>query len=114
MSLATVTGGHRSKYIEQLEQLAIFASERRVAELSALAILLRRPILATSRRPPTVRCHVAESYTQRFMDEQIGDGNAFAIPDLWESSTFANLDERTDSIALGFEPLSTPSSPKNS
>lgn len=41
-------------------------------------------------------------------------GVAFAIPELWESSTLAKLDERKDSIALDFEPLSTPLSSKNS
>ena len=42
------------------------------------------------------------------MDEQFGDGNAFAIPALWKASTLDQFDERaTDSIAFGFEPLST-------
>lgn len=48
------------------------------------------------------------------MDEQIGDGNAFAIPDLWKSSILADPDERTDYIALEFEPLSTPFSRNHS
>ena len=50
------------------------------------------------------------------MDEQVEDGNAFAIPDLWKESTLARFDDRTtDFIALGFEPLSTSTSlsPKN-
>lgn len=40
------------------------------------------------------------------MDEQVGDGNAFAIPDLWKASTLPQFEERaTDSIVFGFEPL---------
>ena len=42
------------------------------------------------------------------MDEQVEDGNAFAIPALWKPSTLAHLEERaTDSITFGFEPLGT-------
>lgn len=46
-----------------------------------------------------------------YMDEQVGDANAFAIPDLYKVSSFAHFDERaTDSIAFGFKALSTSSS----
>ena len=42
------------------------------------------------------------------MDEQVEDGDAFAIPALWKPSTLAHFEERaTDSIAFGFEPLGT-------
>ena len=48
------------------------------------------------------------------MDEQLEDGNAFAITNLWKVSTFAPLDERAaDSIAFVFEPLSTSLSPND-
>lgn len=40
------------------------------------------------------------------MDQQVRDGNAFAIPDLWKASTFAQFSERAiDSIAFEIEPL---------
>lgn len=49
------------------------------------------------------------------MDEQVEDGNAFAIPALWKPSTLAHLEERaTDSITFGFEPLGTSLSLKDS
>lgn len=42
------------------------------------------------------------------MDDQVGDGNAFAIPDLWKASTLAHFDEHaTDSIAFEVGLLST-------
>lgn len=41
------------------------------------------------------------------MANHIEDGNAFAIPDLWEKSSLANLEQDTvNPLALGFEPLS--------
>ena len=44
------------------------------------------------------------------MDEYVGDGNVFAIPDLWKGSSLAQFDEpATDSTALGLEPLRTSS-----
>ena len=47
------------------------------------------------------------SYKERFMDGEVGDGNAFAIPDLWKPSILAHFDElAADSIASGLEPLS--------
>ena len=45
------------------------------------------------------------------MDEHLGDGNVFAIPDLWKASSLAQLNEpATDSTAFGLEPLCTSSS----
>ena len=41
------------------------------------------------------------------MAEQIDDGNAFAIPDLWGKSSLANFAQDTaNSLALAIEPLS--------
>ena len=41
------------------------------------------------------------------MDGEVGDGNAFAVPDLWKPSILAHFDERAaESIAPGFESLS--------
>ncbi len=44
------------------------------------------------------------------MSELSENGNAFAIPDLWKTSSLAHLDEEftTDPIALGLEPLGMP------
>lgn len=41
------------------------------------------------------------------MDEMGDIANAFAIPDLWKTSSLANLDEelKTDPVALRLEPL---------
>ena len=56
--------------------------------------------------------HAERLDTRMYMDEQVGDANAFAIPDLYRVSSFAHFDERaTDSIAFGFKALSTSSSP---
>ena len=41
------------------------------------------------------------------MAEHADDGNAFAIPNLWAKSSFANFEQYTaNPLALGFEPLS--------
>ena len=43
------------------------------------------------------------------MDESVEDGNAFAIPDLWKTSTLADHhQDRIESIALPLEPLGMP------
>ena len=40
------------------------------------------------------------------MEEPLEDGNAFAIPALWKTSTFAHFDERASNpITFRFEPL---------
>ena len=45
------------------------------------------------------------------MDEHVGDGNFFAIPDLWKESNLAPFDEpATDSTPFGLESLRTSSS----
>ena len=46
------------------------------------------------------------------MDEYIGDGNAFATPDLWKTSTLADFNQdSTEPIELRLEPLGMPQSP---
>ena len=53
------------------------------------------------------RNDVQADYAYSFMAEHVDDGNAFAIPDLWGKSSLANFEQDTsNSLALGFEPLS--------
>ena len=41
------------------------------------------------------------------MAEHADDGDAFAIPNLWAKSSFANFEQYTaNPLALGFEPFS--------
>lgn len=43
------------------------------------------------------------------MDERVEDGKAFATPDLWKTSTFADFNQdSTEPIALRLEPLGMP------
>ena len=46
------------------------------------------------------------------MDDYSEDGNAFAIPDLWKTSSLADFSQgSTEPIALQLEPLGIPLSP---
>jgi len=64
-------------------------------------------------RLETINIHFNNEYvrtkgTGYFMDEHVEDGNAFAVPDLWETSTLAHFEfdqNPTSRLFLNLEPL---------
>ena len=79
---------------------------------SALAIMSRRLLQENHGLGPSnslLSCRkIIKSYAKRFMDEQFEDGNAFAIPALWEPlAQFDECAKDSNAFRFEFEPLGT-------